>query len=69
MAGWHHQLHGHEFQQPLGDGEGQETLPGEQCRGVCWNSDLGKEKQADGENKRILMSWSATVLGVTKSQT
>ena len=24
MVGWHHQLNGHEFQQALGDGEGQE---------------------------------------------
>ena len=23
MVGWHHQLNGHEFQQTLGDGEGQ----------------------------------------------
>ena len=26
MVGWHHQLNGHAFQQPLGDGEGQESL-------------------------------------------
>ena len=26
MVGWHHQLNGHEFEQPLGDGEGQESL-------------------------------------------
>ena len=26
MFGWHHQLNGHEFEQTLGDGEGQETL-------------------------------------------
>ena len=26
MAGWHHQLNGHEFEQTLGDGEGQESL-------------------------------------------
>ena len=26
MAGWHHRLNGHEFQQTLGDGEGQESL-------------------------------------------
>ena len=26
MAGWHHQLHGHEFEQALGDGEGQGSL-------------------------------------------
>ena len=26
MVGWHHQLNGHEFQQTLGDGEGQGSL-------------------------------------------
>ena len=26
MIGWHHQLDGHEFEQSLGDGEGQEGL-------------------------------------------
>ena len=26
MTGWHHQLNGHEFQQTLGDGEGQGSL-------------------------------------------
>ena len=26
MVGWHHQLHGHEFEQTLGDSEGQESL-------------------------------------------
>ena len=26
MAGWHHQLNGHEFEQAPGDGEGQESL-------------------------------------------
>ena len=26
MAGWHHQLNGHEFEQALGDGEGQHSL-------------------------------------------
>ena len=26
MVGWHHQLDGHEFAQPLGDGERQESL-------------------------------------------
>ena len=26
MIGWHHQLNGHEFEQALGDGEGQEGL-------------------------------------------
>ena len=26
MAGWHHQLNGHEFEQTPGDGEGQGRL-------------------------------------------
>ena len=26
MAGWHHQLNGHEFEQTPGDGEGQGSL-------------------------------------------
>ena len=26
MVGWHHQLIGHEFEQALGDGEGQGSL-------------------------------------------
>ena len=31
MVGWHHQLNGHEFEQTLGDGEGQGSL-------VCYDS-------------------------------
>ena len=30
-VGWHHQLNGHEFEQALGDSEGQRSL-------VCWSS-------------------------------
>ena len=26
MVGWHHRLHGHEFEQAPGDGEGQGSL-------------------------------------------
>ena len=26
MVGWHHQLNAHEFEQALGDSEGQESL-------------------------------------------
>ena len=26
MLGWHHRLNGHEFEQTLGDGEGQGSL-------------------------------------------
>ena len=27
MVGWYHQLNGHEFEQALGDGEGQGSMP------------------------------------------
>ena len=38
MVGWHHQLNGHEFEQALGDGDGQGGL-------MCW-SPWGR-KQSD----------------------
>ena len=38
MVGWHHRLDGHEFEQALGDGEGQGSL-------VCY-SPLGLEELA-----------------------
>ena len=31
MVGWHHRFNGHEFEQALGDGEGQGSQ-------VCYNS-------------------------------
>ena len=36
MVGWHHQLNGHEFEQTLGDREGQGSL-------ACW-SPRGREE-------------------------
>ena len=27
MVGWHHRLDGHKFEQALGDGDGQGSLP------------------------------------------
>ena len=33
MVGWHHQLNGHEFEQALGDGEGQGSLACHSSRG------------------------------------
>ena len=35
MVGWCHQLHGHEFDQSLGDGEGQGSL-------ACTESDTNE---------------------------
>ena len=39
MVGWHHQLNGHEFEQTLGDGEGQGSLMGYNPWG-CKGSDM-----------------------------
>ena len=36
MVGWYHQLNGHEFEQTLGDSEGQGSLP-------CYSLWGGKE--------------------------
>ena len=36
MVGWHHQLNRHEFEQTLGDGEGQGSL-------ACWGPQGCKE--------------------------
>ena len=41
MVGWHHRLHGHEFEQALGDTEGQGSL--EYCSPWCLkDSDMAK---------------------------
>ena len=37
VAGWHHQLNGHEFEQALEVGDGQGSLP---CCGPCCCKDL-----------------------------
>ena len=50
MVGWHHQLHGHEFEQAPGDGEGQRGL-------VCYSPWGHKESdmtwQLNNNNKFI----------------
>ena len=42
MVGCHHQLHGHEFEQTLGDGEGQRSLVGYSPWG-CKESDMTEQ--------------------------
>ena len=42
MVGWHHQLDGHEFEQALGDGEGQGSLVLLQSTGVT-ESDMTEQ--------------------------
>ena len=42
MFGWHHRLNGHEFEQALGDGEGQARLVYCSSRG-CKESDMTEQ--------------------------
>ena len=41
MVGWHHRLNGQEFEQALGDGQGQGSLAGCNPRG-CKESDTSE---------------------------
>ena len=47
MVGWHHQLHGHGFEQAPGDGEGQRSL--------AWGSPCVRKSQTQ------LSDWTATI--------
>ena len=40
MVGWHHRLNGHEFEQTLGDSEGQRSL-------VSCMQSMGSHKELD----------------------
>ena len=45
MDGWHHWLNGHEFEQTLGDGEGQGSLAYCSQRGHRVGHDLAAEQK------------------------
>ena len=60
MVGWHHRLNGHEFEQTLGDGEGQGSLVG--C--ISWGhkkSDMTVTEQQHFQPKfkcvDVLQTW------------
>ena len=55
MFGWHHQLNGHEFEQALGDGEGQ----GKPC--VLQSMLLQKVGHNWATERNWKMSWSKTM--------
>ena len=44
MDGWHHRLNGHEFEQTLGDGQGQGSLA---CCSPWGNKELDMTEQLD----------------------
>ena len=47
MVGWHHQLNGHEFEQALGDGEGQGSLV---CYSPWDHKELDTTEQLNNNN-------------------
>ena len=51
MVVWHHRLNGHEFEQTLGDGEGQGSLV---CCSPCGHKELDVTEQLN--SNRILTS-------------
>ena len=49
MVGWHHQLDGHEFEQALGDGDGQGIL---ECCGPWGHKEFDITEWLNNNNKR-----------------
>ena len=50
MLGWHHRLDGHEFEQTLGDGEGQESLV---CCSPWGSKGWDRTQQMNNNNNKI----------------
>ena len=53
MVEWHHRLNGHEFEQTLGDGEGQGSLA--YCNPLG-HKKMDTSKQMNNNNKQIYFS-------------
>ena len=62
MVGWHHRLNGHEFEQAVGDGEGQGSLACCNPWG-CKESDTTALLNNDKYSSDSLRLWSFEVLG------
>ena len=54
MVGWHHRLNGHEFEQALGDGEGQGSLP---CCSPWGCKELGMTEQLNNATALYYVHW------------
>ena len=55
MVGWHHQLNGHQFEQTLGDTEGQGSLACCSPRG-CKESDMTESLNNNRVKQSIILS-------------
>ena len=51
MIGWHHLLNEHEFEQTLGDSEGQDSLV---CCGPCGHKESDRTEQLNNNNNLFL---------------
>ena len=56
MVEWHHQLNGHEFEQTLGDSEGQRSL-------VCCSPWGHKESDTTEQLNKKLFGWKDRWMG------
>ena len=59
MAGWPHQLNGHEFEQAPGDSEGQGSLG---CYSPWGRKELDTTERLKNNNKRCVATLGAKVL-------
>ena len=55
MAGWHNRLNGHEFEQALGDGDGQGSLV---CFSPSGHKELDTTEQLDNNNVFSSSEWN-----------
>ena len=53
MTGWHHQLNGHEFEQTLGDGEGQRSLA---CCSPWDHKEMDKTEQLNNNSSSSILN-------------
>ena len=61
MVGWYHRLDEHEFEQALGDGEGQGSL-------ACWSMVSQRVVHGVAKNQIQLSDWTTTTCGKVKRQ-
>ena len=58
MIGWHHRLSGHEFEQTLGDSEGQGSLAGSSPWDCRVRHDLATEQVLSEQNPALMTSFN-----------